>query len=1117
MKKKVLILTGTKEKFLIRIFTILLFLNVSLVSLVAQEFTIDLRNSNVKKAIELLQQKYGYSFSFRVNEIDVNRPIDVNLSKSSLQTVLNKIFDANGINFEVKDKVIILTAKDKKDGSSVQTAKKMRAGIIIDEINQPVIGAAIIIKGTTIGTVTEPSGAFNLEAAGNDTLVVAYLGYNTVELPVSGLDRFEIKLTPTFQEVDEIVVTALGIKRSEKALSYNVQKVDAEELLTVKDVNFVNALSGKVAGVNINNSSSGAGGASKVVMRGTKSISQSNNALYVIDGVPMYNRTKSGGTEFDSQGSTEASADLNPEDIESISVLTGAAAAALYGSDAANGAIVITTKKGRVGKLAVSVSSNTEILTTFVSPKFQNRYGTGVVDSEVPVYNKSWGQRLNSYNFMGYDPVDDYLQTGVVSTENLSLSTGTEKNQTYLSAGAVHSKGIVPNNKYNRYNLTFRNTTSFLDDKMKLDVGASFINQYDRNMTNQGTYSNPLVTAYLFPRGDDWADVKMYERFNEQRGIMTQFWPQGFDELRGQNPYWINYRNLRENKRDRYMLNANLSYEITDWMSVAGRARIDQSVNTFTEKFFASTIMTLAEGSENGLYGITEGREKQAYADALVNINKTFSEISLQANIGTSITDNRYQELKNRGPIDSKVGLANFFDVVHLDKTASKYVRSGYHDQTQSVFASLELGYKSTYYLTATARNDWPSQLAGGRSVKSSFFYPSVGGSVVFSEMLDLPEQISYLKLRSSYASVGLPFPRFLANATYPWENNDWANVTYQLLDLKPEKTNSFEVGLTMRFLSNFNLDVSYYNTRTFNQTFDPQLDVSTGASKIYIQTGNIANEGVELALGYDKKWRQFNWISNFTLSSNRNKIKELVSNYVIEETGEVINKDRLDVGGLGLAHFILKPGGTLGDLYSFSDLRRDSDGQIYVDEKGNLSVVDVADGIKLGSVLPKANLAWRNDLKYKNINFGFMVSARLGGIVYSATQAALDYYGVSEASADARDQGGVMVNGGDRIDAYTWYSAVGGQSTGIPQYYTYSATNVRLQEANIGYTIPRNKLGNVMDITLSLVGRNLWMIYNKAPFDPEAVAVTGNYYQGIDNFMMPSTRNIGFNVRLNF
>ena len=898
-----------------------------------------------------------------------------------------------------------------------------------------------------------------------------------------------------------------------------------------KDANFINSLNGKVAGLNINASSSGVGGATKVIMRGQKSISQSSNALYVIDGVPMYTTAKEGSTQFGSQGSSDPIADINPEDIESISVLTGAAAAALYGSDAANGAIVVTTKKGKEGKVTVNATAGVEVMTPFVLPRFQNRYGTGDYNSSIGSDVRSWGQPLNSANNYHYNPAKDYFQTGVTHSESVSVSMGNERNQTYLSGSAIDSYGVVPNNGYHRYNFTFRNTTSFLKDKMHLDVGASYIIQKDLNMINQGTYNNPLVGAYIFPRGGDWDDVRMFERYDVTRRLSTQYWPIGDAGMTMQNPYWINYRNLRENKKDRYMLNASLSYDILDWLNIAGRVRVDNSITKYTEKFYASTLPQLTESSKNGLYGISSMKDSQIYADVLLNIDKRFNEDwTLQANIGASITDMRYDAFKNRGPIadgemsEEKPGLANVFNVQNLSNSQkTSRLQEGWREQTQSVFASAEVGYKGAYYLTLTARNDWPSQLAGPHSNKKSFFYPSVGASVVLSQIIpNMPANLEYLKIRGSYASVGTAFERYIANPKYKWNSSglSWNTQTqYPMYDLKPELTNSWEVGLSMRFLKWFSLEATYYHTNTKNQTFNPQISTGSGSSEIYIQSGDVMNQGCEISLGFGKDWNKFRWDSNLAFSTNQNRIESLADNVLNAATGEEFSVDQLDMNGLGLAHFILRKGGTLGDLYSFADFKYDSNGMIVVNEDGTVSPSMIADAknyVKLGSVLPKANLSWRNDFRIAGFNFGFLITARFGGIVFSSTQAVLDYYGVSEASAAARDAGGVYINGGDRVDANKWYSSVGG-SNPLPQEYTYSGTNVRLQEASIGYTFPRKMLGNVCDLNLSIVGRNLWMIYNKAPFDPESVATTGNYYQGIDHFMMPSLRNFGFNVRITF
>ena len=1119
-----------RVRFLLPVLTLVCCLFAGTASAQSVPVTLRVSDAPLEQVLSAIEKQTTYLFVYDKN-VDVACRVSIDVKDKPLNNVLNTLFQSSDIAYAVENTSIVLSQK----APAAQPGQPVTVtGKVVDASGMPVIGAAVIVKGTTIGTSTGVDGDFSLQVpppSADAVLEINYLGYEPIAQTVGSRTNITFTLRESAVDVDAVVVTALGIKRSEKALSYNVQQVNSEDIVANKDVNFINSLSGKVAGVTINSSSGGVGSASRVVMRGQKSISQTSNALYVIDGVPMFTTARDGGTEFASQGTTDPIADINPEDIESMSVLNGAAAAALYGSDAANGAIVVTTKRGKAGYTSVTVSSNTEVMSPFVLPEFQNRYGTGDLNSSEGSIVRSWGNRLNSSNYMGYSPRDDYFQTGVTGTESVSLSTGTEKNQTYFSAAAVNSRGVIPNNGYDRYNFTFRNTTSFLGDKLKLDVGASYVMQKDRNMTNQGTYNNPLVGAYVYPRGNDWADIEMYERYDPARRLYTQYWPVGDAGMTMQNPYWINYRNLRENNKDRYMLNAALSYDVLDWLNVSGRIRVDNSSNDYTEKFYASTFTQLTEGSKNGLYGITKTKDKQVYGDVLVNINKTFGEDwSLQANAGASISDMRYDAMKVRGPIpdgeitDEKPLLANVFNVQNLSNTSkTKRLQEGWREQTQSIFASVEIGFKNTYFLTLTGRNDWPSQLAGEHSVKSSFFYPSVGASVVLSQLIpEMPKNLSYVKLRASYASVGVAFERYLANPRYSWNESglNWSTQTrFPIYNLKPERTKSFEVGLTMRFLRHFNLDFTYYNTKTQDQTFEPNISTGSGSSKLTIQSGNVRNRGFEVALGYSNTWGKFSWDSNYTLSANKNKILSLADDVVNPETGEHFSVDQLDMGGLADARFILREGGTLGDFYSRIDLKRDSNGAVYINEKGEIaseSITDVNSYIKLGSVLPDANMAWRNDFRWRNFNFGFMVSARLGGVVFSRTQAMLDYYGVSEVSAAARDAGGVMINGGDLVDANKWYTAIGSGNS-VPQYYTYSATNVRLQEASIGYTIPKKKLGDICEITLSLVGRNLWMIYNKAPYDPETVATVNSYYQGIDYFMSPSTRNIGFNLRLKF
>ena len=1083
----------------------------------AQNVRVTIRENGAKmeQVISAIERQTRYLFGID-DEVNTDLPVTVHAENEPLKKVLDEMFRGTDIVYTVEGTNILLTRRP----AAPQSRAVSVTGRVTDASGQPIVGASVIVRGTTVGVSTDTEGRFALEVpspAASQTLEVSYLGYETAAVPVGSRTSFEVTLQESSSEIEQVVVTALGIKRQEKALSYNVQQVAASDITLVKDANFMNSLSGKVAGVTINASSSGVGGATKVVLRGNKSISQSSNALYVIDGIPMYNFGGGGGTEFDSRGATEAIADINPEDIESISVLTGAAAAALYGSEAANGAVMITTKKGEAGALKVTLTSNTEFLNPFVLPEFQNRYGTGLngVRSGSNIY--SWGERLAPSARYGYTP-NDFFETGHVYTNAFTLSGGTDRNQTYFSAAAVNSDGIIPNNEYDRYNFTFRNTSFFLKDKLRIDASASYIYQQDQNMTNQGVYSNPLVSAYLFPRGENFDLYRRFERYNEGTKLMEQFWSSDMEggDLRMQNPYWIAYRNPRDTDKKRYMASAALSYDILPWLNVSGRARIDNTNSVYTQKLYASSNTTITEGSSQGHYTEITNADEQIYADVMANVNKTFGDDwSLVANVGASINDVRSRELSYRGPIRDS-GVPNLFTVFDLDREKSRAQKWGWQEQTQSLFGSVEVGWKQMLYLTLTGRNDWASQLAG--SPQKSFFYPSVGLSWIPTATFDLPDAFSYLKLRASFSSVGIPFPRFLTTPTYAYDETtqQWLPTTFREIgQLYPERTKTWEVGLDARLWNDVRLSASWYLADTSNQTFQPTVSTSSGYSSMYVQTGCVRNTGVEASLGYGHAWRDFSWDTNVTFTWNRNEILDLMDGMCDPMTGEPL-KDRLEIKGLGKAKYILKKGGTMGDLYTTSNLKYDENGYIQVDRNGNFVTTDVGEEIYLGSVLPDYNVAWRNDFAWKGAHLGILFTGRIGGICYSATQANMDLFGVSETSAAARDAGGVLINGREMVDPQRWYAAIASQS-GLPHYYTYSATNFRLQELSVGYTLPRRWFGDVCSIDVSFVGRNLWMIYCKAPFDPEAIASTGNNYQGIDYFMVPSLRSLGFSLRVTF
>ena len=568
------------------------------------------------------------------------------------------------------------------------------------------------------------------------------------------------------------------------------------------------------------------------------------------------------------------------------------------------------------------------------------------------------------------------------------------------------------------------------------------------------------------------------------------------------------YGKNRHQGRERYMLNGSLKWKVTDWLDLTGRIRIDNSVVNSSDKFRAGTDTYWTGGSLKGSYGESRSEEKQMYADAMANINKNFGDdYSLTANIGGSLSNTSYKSLGYGGP------LADVPNGFNIDRNLGSPSAGGWRERSLATFGSAELGYKRYLFLTVTARNEWSSTLAGTEQL--SYFFPSIGLSGVISDMVKLPEFVSYLKARVSYADVGSPLPRNLTQPRYTWDSKSrtWVAPTYRPLGkLYPEKTSSWEAGLNMRFLRNaLSLDVTWYLSDTKNQTFNITTSPASGYSSMYVQSGNVRNYGMEFALGYRQEFGKLNWETNVTYSFNRNRIVELLDNYYDPVTKETYSLPFLNMGNVRLVK-----DGSMGDLYTSRDFQRDENGNIWVDpSSNNVKATNLETPRKIGSVLPDGNLGWRNAFSWQGINLTALVAARFGGQVTSMTQMMMDAYGVSQASADARNAGGIRVNKG-MVDAEGYYNEVAGRN-GILQEYIYDATNVRLQELSLGYTLPKKWLANKARLTASLVGRNLWMIYNKAPFDPEATASTGTYNQGSDIFMMPSLRSFGFSLRLEF
>lgn len=981
---------------------------------------------------------------------------------------------------------------------NVAQQSKTVKGIVKDAKGEPIIGANVLVKGTSNGSITDLDGAFTLSNVPDDAvLVISYIGYTGQEVPVKNQASFNIVLAEDSELLGEVVVTAMGIERKAASLTYATDVVASKELTRAKESNLINSLQGKSAGLVITPNSSGAGGSSKILLRGNKSAKGNNQPLIVIDGIPMANpQTTQQNGEFGGRDGGDAISNLNPDDIASINVLKGASAAALYGSMAANGVILVTTKKGNEGGVRVDFSSNITLETPLITPELQDRYGAIVSGNSLSA--KSWGDKISGSK-PGADRVDDFFRVGSGYINSVAINGGTEKAQSYLSYANTTALGIMPTNDFVRHNIMAKQSFKLLDDKLLVDASVNYITQRATNRPHGGTYFNPLSGLYAFPANGDFNDyTKNFEVFDPVRNLNVQNWYTDANDF-AQNPYWVLHRNKAKETREHVIASGTVKYKITDWLNVQGRLSLDNTNDFYNQKVYASTASVLAPA--NGRYKEETFSAKQFYGDFLVNFNKTFHKFDVSASLGTSFLDYKTKKLL----IDSdKAGLVipNFFVPENGTSNGIQRIEAP-RKRLNSVFGTAQVGYNNMVYLDVTARNDWSSTLAYTDNV--SYFYPSFGLTVLLNEMFKLPETISLLKLRGSYSIVGNDMPAYI---TYPMEGFNLGglepNVKAPFKEMKPEKMHSMEFGFDLGLLNNrINWDFTYYKTNNKNQYFPIKAASGSGYETLYINTGNIQNSGIETSLSYSQ---QFNdnwfWRTGVNLSYNENKVKELdprLGSYVT--IGE----------GAGY-RFILKEGGSFGDIYT-REIQRDAQGVIEVGEKG--APVRNDEYVHVGNVNSKWHMGWNNTINYKDFSLYFLIDGRIGGNTVSVTQSMLDSYGVTKTTADARDRGGVPRGDGTMIDAQKYYETVGGRD-GAGAEYVYSATNFRMRELSLGYTF-NNVFGPSKNISLSLVGRNLFFIYKDAPHDPDMSMSTDNGYQGFDIFGLPATRSFGFNLKLTF
>lgn len=1057
-----------------------------------------------------IEKQSNYLFVYN-KDVNVHRSASIDVVEKPLNEVLSNLFRHSEVRFAIEGSYIVLSSNKRAEAKTVAQSSIRITGTVTSPDKEPMPGVTILVKGTNAGTITDLDGKYAIEVpSAASVLVFSFIGYQTVEQKVGNQRILSISMKEDIRAIDEVVVTALGIKKKEKSLTYSTQVVGGDELVRAKDPNMINSLAGKTAGVQINRSSAGLGGSVKMVIRGSRSVSGSNQPLYVIDGVPINSSandatstTIGGNNDAGNRDGGDGISNLNPDDIESMNILKGPAAAALYGSSAANGVVVITTKKGKVGRTNVTFSSNTTWENAaYGIPEFQNSYG-GVTSS--------WGNPISG----SPDYTKDFFRTGVTTINSLALSAGSEGMQTYFSYANTYGKGIIENGSLNKHNFNFRETANFFNNRLQVDANVNLMFQDVKNRPSPGGfYLNPLVGLYKFPRGgvqggESFAYYRdHYQIMNAERNMYLQNWytaPTSFD----QNPYWLTNRLPSDDKRYRTIANLSLSFKLNEYFTIQARGNADFVSDAYEMKMFAGTDTSIA--GTNGRYITDESHDLSVYGDAMLTYQQKFKNFSVNATLGASIKD---ETGKNIGFDSFGGGLynPNIFSAGNIDHNNGSPSLNKYHEQEQAIFFAGQVGFKDWLFLDVTARNDWTSTLAYTKYLNKGFFYPSAGLTWVMNEALKMPSWIDLGKIRGAWSKVGNGLPRYRSHPLNGVGRGGVIsyNTTAPFDELKPEMTTSVETGTEWRFFgSRLEFDFTYYQTRTKNQLFSLSAPSGSKYTTYYVNAGDIKNEGIEIVLGGTPVMtNDFRWKTSVNFALNRNKVIELA---------EGLGYFSFGGGGSNSYGMRLEVGGSFGDIYGRKFLR-DDNGNYKYDEDG-MPMPDKSDLKKIGNTSPDFNLGWQNTFTYKGFTLYFLIDGRFGGDVISLTQAELDKQGVSKVTGDARREGGVRFDGKTIEDVARFYTIVGGRD-GITENYIYNATNIRLRELSIGYTLPAKwfaTLPVVKGADLSLIGRNLFFFKNDAPYDPDGTLSVGNSLQGVDVFGMPSTRSFGFNLKVNF
>ena len=1016
---------------------------------------------------------------------------------------------------------------------------KVVTGTVVDEAGIPVIGANVIQKGTTNGVITDLDGNFSLEVPDGAVIEISYIGYTSQEITASGQTGLQVKLAEDTQKIDEVVVTALGIKRQSRSLGYSTTQVGGEDFTMARDPNLGNALSGKVAGVNVSGNATGTGGSSRVVIRGNASMTGNNMPLYVIDGVPFSNEISfsSGAGQWGGKDMGDGLSNINPDDIESIQVLKGAAASALYGYRGGNGAILITTKSGKKGKpISIEFNNNLTFNKIYDYRDFQQVYGQGTmgnrpmsVDAARSTEQSSWGDRLGGthINFLGNEEPYEYInnwpnfyRTGINNTTSASISGAGDKITYRFGVSNMTDKSILPNASVSQQGINL-NTTYDILKNLHLTVNANYVFEKNKGKASLSD-GNGNTNASLLYRPANF-DIRWMERGGADCDWGTN--PDGTEMIGGtnvyfNNPYWLQYRKTNETNKNRLTGAITLKYDIFDWLYIQGAVQRDGYNLKYKE--------IQPKGAAADAVGfLTE--YSQAFSEInlnyLIGFNKEFGDWSIGATLG----GNRQRTISERWMVDG--GRPFLADGLYSPNNLGdkRFIKNYQEYQVNSVYATADFGWKNQIFLNLTGRNDWFSTL---NPDNNSYFYPSATLSWVFTDSFrdSMPDWFDFGKIRGSYAmsSNGTdPYQNYLTYKVRNYQVNGQYvatvnNSTYPNFELKPVEISEWEVGLNLAFLSNrLSFDMAYYTKNTKDDIAVVSTSNTSGWGSRIQNVGEIQNRGFEFMVNaVPVHTNEFDWNTTLNFAINDSEVK-----YLGGPESLIMDNGTSNVGNVTVQNIV---GSSFGELVGYKYKRHN--GQI-VYENGIPQREDKLSSI--GNGVYKLTGGWHNQFSYKNFSLSFLIDFKFGADIFSGTNYQLVSSGMHKKTLKGRenDPVGKIVGEGVMLDSSGNYvpNTVGvsaqeywqGITTSqIAEEFIYDASFIKLRELSFGYNFPQsllNKMKVVKGLNVSLVARNLWTIMKHTDnIDPES-AYNNSNAQGLELNGYPATRSIGFNVNVKF